>query len=170
MSSFLSVFDIATNGMLIAVDPHESLPITIYHQEEMSMFMRVNLDQPINELMQQFLTEEIVPAAPVQPVIDVEEYENESVVLVELPGVKKEDISISVENGLLTLKGERKPLLTAEVKRVLHREIEARQFGRTIRMPHAVDITAVSAELENGILKVTLPKSAEVRPRTIEVK
>jgi HSP20 family protein len=134
------------------------------------MLVRVNFDQPINELMQQFLTEEYVPAGPAQPVMDVAEYENESVILVELPGVKKEDIAISVENGWLTLKGERKPNPAAEIKRVLHREIEPRAFARTIKLPYVVDVNAISAELENGLLRITLPKADEVRPRTIAVK
>jgi HSP20 family protein len=134
------------------------------------MLVRVNFDQPINELMQQFLTEEYVPAGPVQPVMDVAEYENESVILAELPGVKKEDITISVENGWLTLRGERKPNPAAEIKRVLHREIELHAFARTIRLPHVVDVNAISAELENGLLRITLPKADEVRPRTIAVK
>jgi HSP20 family protein len=134
------------------------------------MLVRVNFDQPINELMQQFLTEEYVPAGPAQPVMDVAEYENESVILAELPGVKKEDITISVENGWLTLKGERKPNPAAEIKRVLHREIEPHAFARTIRLPHVVDVNAISAELENGLLRITLPKAEEVRPRTIAVK
>jgi HSP20 family protein len=134
------------------------------------MLVRVNFDQPINELIQQFLTEEYVPAGPAQPVMDVAEYENESVILVELPGVKKEDIAISVENGWLTLKGERKLNPAAEIKRVLHCEIEPHAFARTIKLPHVVDVNAISAELENGLLRITLPKADEVRPRTIAVK
>jgi HSP20 family protein len=134
------------------------------------MFVSVKFDQPMNELMQQLSNEEYVPTISAYPVVEITEYENESVVLVELPGVKKEDITISVENGLLTVKGVRNPSSQTEIKRVLHREIEPGSFERSIELPHAIDVNAVSAELENGLLKIALPKANEVRRRTITVK
>jgi HSP20 family protein len=134
------------------------------------MFMRVNFDQPVNDLMQEFLTKEFVPASSSQPAIDVAENENESLIVAEVPGVKKEDISISVENGWLTLKGERKAPGTDDVKRILHREIEYVPFSRSVKLPHAVNMNGISAELTNGILKISLPKAEEVRSRTIEIK
>ena len=106
----------------------------------------------------------------IQIKIDVKENDKNYTVHAEIPGVKKEDITISVENGWLTLKGERNPNPAAEIKRVLHREIEPHAFARTIRLPHVVDVNAISAELENGLLRITLPKADEVRPRTIAVK
>jgi HSP20 family protein len=134
------------------------------------MFVRVNFDQPVNELIQEFLTEEYTPLSSSQPAIDVTENKNESLIVAELPGVEKEDISIAVENGWLTLKGERKETETADVKRILHREIEYVPFSRAIKLPHAVDVNSISAELTNGILKISLPKAEEIRSRTIEIK
>jgi HSP20 family protein len=134
------------------------------------MFVRVNFDQPISDLVEEFLTEEFVPVKVSQPAIDVAENENESVIVAELPGVKKEDISISVENGWLTLKGERKATESSEIKRVLHREIAYVPFSRSIKLPHAVNVNNISAELANGILRVSLPKAEEIRARAIEIK
>lgn len=134
------------------------------------MFVRVNFDQPINDLVEEFLTEEFVPVNVSQPAVDVAESENESVIVAELPGVKKEDVSISVENGWLTLKGERKTPESSEIKRVLHREIAYQPFSRAIKLPHPVNIKDISAELTNGILTISLPKAEEVRARAIEIK
>jgi len=134
------------------------------------MFVRVNFDQPFTDLVNEFLTEEYVPAASSQPAVDVAENENQSIIVAEVPGVKKEDISISVENGWLTVKGERKAVNTEDVKRVLHREIAYEPFQRSIKLPHQVNVNQISAELQDGILKISLPKAEEVRPRTIEIK
>ena len=134
------------------------------------MFVRVNFDQPVNDLMREFLTEDSNQVVTSEPAIDVSENENESVIVVELPGVKKEDIKISAENGWLTLSGERKSFEAPEITRVLHREIESKPFARSIKLPHQVDAEKISAELANGLLKISLPKAEEVRPRTIEIK
>lgn len=134
------------------------------------MFVRVDFDQPITELVNEFLTEEFVPVSSKLPPIEIAESENDSMVLAEVPGMSKDDISISVENGWLTLKGERKPSDPADIRKVLHREIEHQPFSRTIKLPHSVNVGAISAQLENGILKITLPKAEEVRQRAIQIK
>ncbi len=142
----------------------------INQQGEGTMFFKVNFDQPVNELAKEFLTDEDNELVLSQPAVDVMENASESVIVVELPGVKKEDVKISVENGWLVLKGERKATDTQVVTRVLHREIEYRPFSRSIKLPHPVDANKISAQLEDGVLKISLPKAEEVRPRTIEIK
>jgi HSP20 family protein len=134
------------------------------------MFVRVNFDQPVNDLVREFLTEDGNQVVTSEPAINVSENENESVIVVELPGVKKEDIKISIENGWLTMSGERKSFEAPKITRVLHREIESKPFARSIKLPHHVDAEKISAELANGLLKISLPKAEEVRPRTIEIK
>jgi HSP20 family protein len=134
------------------------------------MFVRVNFDQPMGELVREFLTEDRGKVISSEPAVDIAESENESVVVVELPGVKKEDIKISVENGWLTIKGERKSFEPTEKTRVLHREIEYQPFARSIKLPHRVDVNKISAQLENGLLRIFLPKAEESRPRAIEIK
>jgi HSP20 family protein len=134
------------------------------------MFVRVNFDQPVSDLVSEFLTEDGNQEVSSEPAIDVAESENDSVIVVELPGVKKEDIKISVENGWLTVDGERKASENSEITRVLHREIEYKPFARSIKLPHRVDTNNIVAKLENGLLKISLPKAEDVRPRTIEIK
>lgn len=103
------------------------------------------------------------------PAIDVAEHETESVLVAEVPGVKKEDLKISVENGMLTIQGERKSQSLPERSRWIRNEVETGEFRRVFELPHAVDANKVSAELENGVLRVVLPKPEQVRPREIKV-
>ncbi len=134
------------------------------------MLLRFDVEEPITNLVTDFLTENYSPVYSSQPAIDIVEQENESTIVAELPGVRKEDISISVENNWLTLKGERKVPETSDVKRVLHNEIAYRPFARVVKLPHPVEVKDISAELVNGILKITLPKAEQSRPRTIQIQ
>jgi HSP20 family protein len=102
--------------------------------------------------------------------MDIAEYENEYAAIVELPGVKKEDVKITFEKNVLTVEGVRKPYEIPQDARVLLNEMHVRDFSRSIRVPVEIDATAISAELENGILKVVLPKSQDARVRTIAIK
>lgn len=104
------------------------------------------------------------------PLMNLAEGENESVLSVELPGVNKEDVKISLEDGLLTLTGERKAQGIPEGARWLRSESINGKFVRTLELPHPVDPKAVSAELKNGILTVVLPKAEESRPREITIR
>jgi len=105
-----------------------------------------------------------------RPAIDLVELQDESVVIVEIPGVAKEDIKITMEEEILTVKGERKTPGLADGARWIRSERVGGEFLRTIRLPHAVKTDAVSAELVNGILRIRLPKAEEARPREIGIK
>jgi HSP20 family protein len=111
-----------------------------------------------------------LPAGNAAPRMDVAERGNETVVMLELPGVKKEDLSITVKDGFLTISGERKPIETQEKSLLVRSEIPRGKFRRSIELPHPVELNGVTAELANGILQVVLPKSPEARPREIVVK
>jgi len=104
------------------------------------------------------------------PPLDIAEYENESVVVAEMPGVRKEDLKLSVQDGVLTISGERKAHQMPENSSWLRNEIRTGEFSRTIELPHDVKADAIAAELNNGVLRVVLPKSEEVRPREITIK
>jgi len=101
--------------------------------------------------------------------IDLVERENESIVVVELPGVTKEDVKISLEEGLLTIKGERKTSGLPDGARWIRSERSSGGFARAIQLPHPVKADSVSAELVNGLLRITLPKAEEARPREIHI-
>jgi len=98
------------------------------------------------------------------------ESEKESVLEIELPGVTKEDLKISLEKDILTIAGERKAQGIPEDAKWIRSESVSGKFQRTIELPHPVDPKAITAELKSGILRVTLPKGEEVRPREIAIR
>jgi HSP20 family protein len=132
--------------------------------------MLVRFEREIDSLFQNFLATPWTAGAVQRPAIDVAEYESETVVVAELPGVKKDDVKLTVHDGLLTIAGQRKSGGLPENSRWLRNETTAGSFARTIEMPHAVNGEAISAELTNGILKIVLPKADEARAREIRVK
>ena len=103
------------------------------------------------------------------PALDLHEDKDNFTVRAELPGMKKEEIEISLHDGVLSISGERK-----EVKHDdsgVHRsERFVGRFQRTLALPSAVDADKVKATYEDGILTVTLPKSEAAKPRQIQVK
>lgn len=104
------------------------------------------------------------------PLFDLAEYENESVLIAEMPGVRKEDLKISLHDGYLTISGERKEYDMPEGSNWIRNEIRTGKFTRSIEMPHEVDSGNISAELNNGILRITLPKAETIKPREIRIK
>jgi len=104
------------------------------------------------------------------PRFDLAEYENESVLIAEMPGIQKENVKISIDNGYITIGGERKPYEMSEGSKWIRNEISAGTFNRTIELPHEIDTNNISAELKDGILRVTLPKAEKIKPREISIK
>jgi HSP20 family protein len=102
------------------------------------------------------------------PALDLYESGDHLVAVVELPGMRKEDIDISLHNGTLTISGERKRESTkAETTQRTERYVGT--FRRSISLPTRVDPSKVAATYEDGILKVTLPKAEEAKPKQIQV-
>jgi len=104
------------------------------------------------------------------PVVDIQETDVEYLVKVELPEVKKEDVKVTVENGVLTLQGERKQEKEEKGKKFHRIERSYGSFLRTFTVPLDTDETKVAADFKDGILKVHLPKTEKPRPKAIEVK
>ena len=105
------------------------------------------------------------------PAVDIFETENHDLVLkAELPGMTREDIEVSVENGTLMMKGQKK--FDETVKDEHYRRIERSygQFFRSFTLPNTVDTSKVGADYKNGILTVKLPFREEAKPRTINVE
>lgn len=104
------------------------------------------------------------------PACDIYENNNEIVVKVELPEVKREDVRVSIENNLLTIHGERK--LSEETKKENYHRVERNygEFTRSFTLPGFVDTNKVNAEFKDGILRVTLTKREEAKPKQVEVK
>jgi HSP20 family protein len=105
------------------------------------------------------------------PAVDIYETEKDGLVLkAELPDMKREDISVTVENNTLTMKGERK--FEGEARKEQFHRVERAygSFSRSFRLPQTVDPAKIAAEYKNGVLTVTLPVRAESRPRTINIE
>lgn len=105
------------------------------------------------------------------PAVDIFENDKKELVLkAELPDVKKEDVSVTVENNTLTLSGERK--LDSEVKKENYHRIERAygSFSRSFSLPATVDTGKIGAEFKNGVLTVRLPFREEAKPRSIAVE
>jgi len=124
--------------------------------------LRRLFDQPLEGLA-------TVADRPWRPAVDVLERKDGFVIDVELPGVKAEDVHISVEGDRMTLKGERK--LEQRVEEGGYTRLERRHgsFERVVLLPPTVDAERVKATYENGILQVHLPKKEEAKPKRIPV-
>jgi HSP20 family protein len=134
------------------------------------MLLRFDFPKTFNELIEDSVTPANFSASRNYPAMDVTEQENEFVAIVELPGAKKEDIKITYEKNVLTVEGERKPFEIPQNAQVLLNEMRVREFSRSIRVPVEIDANGIGAELENGILRIVMPKSQESRVRTIAIK
>jgi HSP20 family protein len=103
------------------------------------------------------------------PALDLYDQKDDFVVTVELPGMKKEDIQISLHDGVLTVSGERKHEFEGESGKTFRSERYFGKFQRSLTLPALVDSGKVSASYKDGILSVTLPKAEEAKPRQITV-
>src|SRR5579884_17427 len=100
------------------------------------------------------------------PPLDVRETDDAHLVLVDLPGVKSEDVSIEVHGQLLTVSGVRVPVETGEP------QLAERPYGsfvRTLTLPKGVDADTIAADYEDGVLHLHIPKPAEVKPKKIAI-
>lgn len=113
---------------------------------------------------------ETMTAADWSPVVDVMETEKDYVIKAELPEVKKDDVKITVQDGVLTIHGERKSETEEKGKRFHRIERAYGTFVRSFSVPDSVDEANVTAEFTDGVLSLRLPKTEKARPRAIEVK
>ncbi|MBN1488355.1 MAG: Hsp20/alpha crystallin family protein [Phycisphaerae bacterium] len=102
--------------------------------------------------------------------VDAHEDENHVYVEMELPGLTKDDVDITLEDGVLTVTGEKKAAADQEKRNYHLRERRYGKFVRSFSIPGAVDEDKVAATLRDGILTITLDKREEVKPRKIPVK
>ena len=104
------------------------------------------------------------------PAVDIYEKEDNLVLKAELPGMSEKEIDIRVENGVLTLSGERKRESEFKDENVHRTERYYGSFTRTFALPTTVDAEKIRASYKNGILELVLPKAEAARPKRIEIK
>ncbi len=102
--------------------------------------------------------------------IDMYQTENEIVVKSPLPGIKPEDVDISVSEGTLTIKVEHKEEKEINEKDYFHREIRYGELSRSVNLPMDVMADKAEAQFENGVLTLTLPKAEQAKPKQIKVQ
>ena len=104
------------------------------------------------------------------PVVDIIENKNAYTIKVELPEIDEKAIDMQIEKNVLTLKGERKMEERKEDDHYSRMERYYGRFVRTFRLPESVDTKGISAKLNQGVLKIRLPKKEETKPRNIKVE
>jgi HSP20 family protein len=106
----------------------------------------------------------------VLPTTDLVETENQFEVTVDLPGLKPEEVNVELKNGELWISGKREE--EKEEKGKTYHRIERRhgEFRRVLLLPSTISVEKIDAKFENGVLKITVPKSEEVKTKHIEVK
>lgn len=102
--------------------------------------------------------------ARLTPAVDIFETEEALTLVVDLPGVEKDNLQLGVENDILTIEGQ-----VAKGGEAYYREFGSSGYYRRFQLPDNLDLEKIAAELKDGVLTVRLPKSAAARPRRIEV-
>lgn len=103
------------------------------------------------------------------PAVDIKEEQNRYVILADVPGIDPKSIAVTMENGVLILRGERKQ--ESEEERAGYRRVERVRgsFYRRFTLPDSVDPEGITARGDNGVLEIVIPKHEKVRPRRIQV-
>ncbi|HEV8367408.1 MAG TPA: Hsp20/alpha crystallin family protein [Pyrinomonadaceae bacterium] len=132
-----------------------------------------SLQEEVNRLFSTNLTrdfgDEGIGRGAWAPSVDIYENKDQIVLEAELPGMKQEDFDLSIENNLLTLRGERRFEKTDESDNYHRVERSYGSFTRSFTLPQTVSGDEAKAEYSNGVLRVTLPKREEAKSRRIEV-
>ena len=145
---------------LVRWDPFREL-------EDMSARLNRLFNQPLARRMPD---DEGTLLADWAPAVDVQETDSEYLVKADLPEVKKEDIRVDIQDGMLSVRGERRQEKEEKGKKFHRIERASGRFERRLAVPAEVDAQTVVAEFKDGVLKVHLPKSAGAKPKTVEVK
>ena len=137
------------------------------------LFQTRSMDRLFNEALRdwfgQWASPEDMGDQVWHPSVDIKETDNELTLIVDLPGLEKKDVQLSLDNNVLTIKGERR--FEHEEKENYHRlERAYGMFSRTFTLPRNVKADAVNASFKSGVLKIDLPKIEEARPKQIEIK
>ena len=141
----------------------KSKPKTIFNDRR--------VPQSFNQMMQAFFDDSKVQATALDfyPKADIIEKEKQYEIHMALPGLKKEDIKISVEGDMLNVEGERRHSFNEETDKVVRRETSYGKFSRSFNVSK-LDTSSVEASFENGILSITIPKQSIEKQSVIQIK
>lgn len=114
--------------------------------------------------------DEAMTVAEWAPLVDITEDEKEYLIKAQLPEVKKDDMKVSVQDGILTIAGERRSEKEEKNKKFHRVEWAYGSFSRSFTLPEDADADKVAGDFKDGVLKVHVPKSEKAKPKKIEVK
>jgi HSP20 family protein len=143
---------------IVRYDPFRDLRTL---QEEVNRLFSTNLTRAFGD--------EGIGRGAWNPSVDIYENKDQIVLEAELPGMKQEDFDLSIENNVITLRGERKFEKTDETDNYHRVERSYGSFTRSFTLPQTVSAEGANAEYNNGVLRVTLPKREETKARRIQV-
>jgi len=118
-----------------------------------------------DEVLSKLSSDQLYPVA-----IDVIEEKEQYILKADLPGINKEDIKVSVENGLLTIEGERKAETEQKDKQVHRVERSYGRFVRSLNVGTSVDVTKIKANYKDGVLELVVPKVEEIKPKAVDIQ
>ncbi len=127
------------------------------------------LQDRLNRAFGRFERDDEVSMAAWVPPVDIAEEKDRIVITAELPGFKEDQIEIQSENGMLTLRGERKFEKENDGKNYHRVERSYGQFVRSFALPNNVDREHIKADFSDGLLRIDLPKREDAKPRTIKI-
>ena len=128
---------------------------------------------PFAALVEDFFHDVLSESRPLarsfRPALDLREEDGAYLAVVELPGLGKEDVTLNLEDGVLTIKGEKQSERDEEQDGLRHTERSFGSFQRAVRLPKEVDAEGISAEMTNGVLTVRIPKAAKAKRKLITI-
>jgi HSP20 family protein len=134
----------------------------------------LNIQRNINRMFDSFLRGDMFDREDLPstwtPAVDIAERDDEYVVKVELPGVTRDDVKITSQDNVLTIRGEKKHEKESKGMNYHRTERAYGSFQRSFTLPGTVKEDKIEAEFKDGTLVITLPKAEEAKPRTIEVQ
>ena len=166
LSGFILLMDFERINFLEEV----VMAITRYNPFRDLMTLSERLNKMFDEGMLPATSEDEFLTGAWVPAVDIYETENEIVIKAEVPGMSEKDVEVTVENNMLTIKGERK--FEEEVKKENYHRIERAYgtFQRSFQLPATVNVNKITAEQKDGILTIRLPKKEEQKPKKINIK
>lgn len=126
-------------------------------------------DDAFEDLFREFFRRPVLAETIAEPAVEVAETDGEVIVKMEVPGVDKDQIHLTVADDELTVRGETRKETEEKKKHYYRQEIRYGAFQRSVALPVEVDAAKAKAELKHGVLQVTLPKSAQPKAREIKI-
>ena len=128
-----------------------------------------NLRNEVDRMFRDFYDDSEAKESYWMPSVDITEDDDKLTLAAEIPGVKKEDVKINLNNGVLTIEGEKKQTTEEKAENSYRSERYYGKFSRSFNLTSEIDAEQIKADYDSGILKITLPKSEKVKPRQITI-